>query len=141
MKTRGHNVEACSCGLLVDPSCPRLGLSPERLIFDPSETPVHGLLEIRCPYSQKEKSFSEIADPFYMVKEHQGTFREDRSHDYYFQVLGQMALAGLSWTYFAMFSDQFMIVERIRFCEQEWAVARPKLDHSFFSVLLPYLPK
>ncbi|KAH9364458.1 hypothetical protein HPB48_000207 [Haemaphysalis longicornis] len=141
MKTRGHNVEAFRCGLVVDPSCPWLGASPDRLIFDPSETPMHGVLEVRCPYSQKSKSVSQIAEPFYMVKDHQGIFRLDRSHDYYFQVLGQMALAGLSWTDFAVFSDHFMIVERIRFCEQDWAVARPKLDNFFFSVLLPYLAK
>lgn len=102
---------------------------------------MHGLLEVRCPYSQKGKSVSQIEEPFYMVKDHQGIFRLDRSHDYYFQVLGQMALAGLSWTDFAVFSDQFMIVERIRFCKQDWAVARPKLDNFFFSVLLPYLAK
>ncbi|XP_077535926.1 uncharacterized protein LOC144148223 [Haemaphysalis longicornis] len=141
MKTRGHDVEAFRCGLVVDPSCPWLGASPDRLIFDPSETPMHGLLEVKCPYSQKGKSVSQIEEAFYMVKDHQGIFRLDRSHDYYFQVLGQMALAGLSWTDFAVFSDQFMIVERIRFCEQDWAVARPKLDNFFFSVLLPYLAK
>ncbi|KAH9361106.1 hypothetical protein HPB48_002968 [Haemaphysalis longicornis] len=141
MKTRGHDVEAFRCGLVVDPSCPWLGASPDRLIFDPSETPMHGLLEVKCPYSQKGKSVSQIEEPFYMVKDHQGIFRLDRSHDYYFQVLGQMALAGLSWTDFAVFSDQFMIVERIRFCEQDWAVATPKLDNFFFSVLLPYLAK
>ncbi|KAH9375849.1 hypothetical protein HPB48_014551 [Haemaphysalis longicornis] len=137
MKTRGHDVEAFRCGLLVD----WLGSSPDRLILHPSETPMHGLLEVKCPYSQKGKSVSEIAEPFYLVKDHQGTFRLDRSHDYYFQVLGQMVLAGLSWTGFAVFSDQFMIVERIRFSEQDWAVARPKLDNFFFSVLLPYLAK
>ncbi|KAH9369437.1 hypothetical protein HPB48_000151 [Haemaphysalis longicornis] len=132
MKTRGHDVEAFRRGLVVDPSCPWLGASPDRLIFDPSETPMHGLLEVKCPYSQKGKSVSQIAEPFYMVKGHQDIFRLDRSHDYYFKVLGQMALAGLSWTDFAVFSDPFMIVERIRFCEQDWAVARPKLDNFSF---------
>ncbi|KAH9359993.1 hypothetical protein HPB48_020775 [Haemaphysalis longicornis] len=91
---------------------------------------MHGLLEVKCPYSQKGESVSEI-EPLYMVKDHQGAFRLDRSHDYYFQVLGQMALAGLSWTDLAVFSDQFMIVERIRLCEHDWT-ARPKLDNFFF---------
>ncbi|KAH9374945.1 hypothetical protein HPB48_020047 [Haemaphysalis longicornis] len=141
MKTRGHNVEAFKCGLLVDPSCPWLGASPDRLIVNPSETPMRGLLEVKCPYSQKGKSVSQIAEPFYMVKDHQGIFRLDGCHDCYFQVLGQMALAGLSSKDFAVFSNQFMIVERIRFGEQDWAVARRKLDNFFFSVSLPYLAK
>lgn len=102
---------------------------------------MHGLLEVKCPYSQKGKSIAKIAEPSFMVKDLQGTFRLDRSHDYYFQVLGQMALAGLSWTDFVVFSDKFMIIERIRFSEQDWSVARPKFHNFFFSVLLPYLAK
>ncbi|XP_077508760.1 uncharacterized protein LOC144120231 [Amblyomma americanum] len=50
MKTRGHDVEAFRSGLVVDPSCPWLGASPDRLLFDPwCEIPSHGLLEVKCP--------------------------------------------------------------------------------------------
>lgn len=132
-------MEAFPSGLLVDPSCPWLGASPDRLIFDPTEASVHGLLEVKCPYSLKGKSVDEIGDTYCMKKDNNGVFRLDRTHMYYYQVLGQMALCGLPWSDFVVFSENFILVERIRFSEVDWVVAKAKLDSFFFSVMLPYM--
>ncbi|XP_077497958.1 uncharacterized protein LOC144108650 [Amblyomma americanum] len=151
MKARGHDVEAFRSGLVVDPSfsvlerhpplqqCPWLGASPDRLLFDPCEIPSYGLLEVKCPYSLKGKTPEDMGDGHCLKKDSMGVFRLDRGHEYYYQVLGQMALSGLSWTDFVVFSDQFLIIDRVKFSAEDWAVARQKLDNFFFSVLLPYM--
>ncbi|KAK8771472.1 hypothetical protein V5799_025292 [Amblyomma americanum] len=123
MKARGHDVEAFWSGLVVDPSCPWLGASPDRLIFDPCETPSHGLLEVKCPYSLKGKTPDDMGDGHCLKKDSMGAFRLDSGHDYYYQVLGQMALSGISGTDFVVFSDQFLITDRVKFSAEDWAVA------------------
>ena len=46
----GFTVEMC--GLVVNPSLPWLGASPDGIVHDPSESSV-GLLEIKCPYTHR----------------------------------------------------------------------------------------
>ncbi|XP_077503333.1 uncharacterized protein LOC144113855 isoform X2 [Amblyomma americanum] len=139
MKARDHDVEALRSGLVVDPSCPWLGASPDSLIFNPCETPSHGLLEVKCPYSLKGKTPDDMGDGHCLKKDSMGAFRLDRGHDYYYQVLGRMALSGISWTDFFSFSDRPLIIDRVKFSAEDWAVARQKLDNFFFTVLLPYI--
>ncbi|XP_077484236.1 uncharacterized protein LOC144094187 [Amblyomma americanum] len=62
MKVKGHDVEAFRRGLVVDPSCPWLRASPDRLLFDQCEIPSHGLLEVKCPYSLKGKTPDGMGD-------------------------------------------------------------------------------
>ena len=40
----------CTCGLVINPSLPWLGASPDGLVEDPSEKCV-GLLQIKCPFT------------------------------------------------------------------------------------------
>lgn len=74
MRTRGRDVEASQSGLLADSSCPWLGASPDRFIFDPEETQVHGLLEVKCPYSLRGKSPDEMGDSHCMKKKQSQCF-------------------------------------------------------------------
>lgn len=59
----------------------------------------------------------EIPDTFYTKKNSQGVFRLARAHKYYFQMIGLMALSGLPWAGCVVFSEKYMLVERITFCE------------------------
>ena len=45
------NFTVYDCGLVVNPSHPYLGASPDGKVFDPSSTSPFGLLEIKCPYT------------------------------------------------------------------------------------------
>ena len=47
------------CGLVVNPSVPWLGASPDSLVKDSAEQNSFGLLEIKCPYTQ---CFSTVED-------------------------------------------------------------------------------
>ena len=47
------------CGLIVNPSIPWLGASPDGLVKDSADQSPFGLLEIKCPYTQR---FSTVED-------------------------------------------------------------------------------
>ncbi|KAG0440819.1 hypothetical protein HPB47_016167 [Ixodes persulcatus] len=77
LRCRGHSIQTTCCGIMVDPSLPWLGASPDRLVYDPKEPVPHGVLEVKCPYTMYHS-----ADPdsqtFYMRGTHQckGIFRD-----------------------------------------------------------------
>ncbi|KAM7304091.1 uncharacterized protein ISCGN_013991 [Ixodes scapularis] len=134
----GHDVEISACGLLVDPACPWLGASPDRLVYDPTEAVPHGVVEVKCPYT-----IWDCAEPdsksFYMVKDSAGVYRLSRDHHYYFQLLGQMALSDSLWGDFVVYCKHFLIVERISFSLPDWVRCKEALDTFYFATLLPYL--
>ena len=43
-------LEAKETGLWINTNFPGLGASPDGLLFDPSQTPPFGVLEIKCPH-------------------------------------------------------------------------------------------
>ncbi|CAN8014668.1 unnamed protein product [Ixodes persulcatus] len=92
MKSWGHNVSLQHCGLVVHPSCPWLGASPDRLVYDPEEL-TYGVLEVKCPYSLRdsEPDFVRSLD-FYLTFNENEEPSLNRDHHYYAHVLGQMAL-------------------------------------------------
>ena len=46
------NVTVRKCGFIVDPRCCWLGASPDGIVCDSQENE-DGLVEIKCPYSQR----------------------------------------------------------------------------------------
>lgn len=50
LKNLGHDVVTYNCGLMVPPTSPWLGASPDRIVYDPSEDPPFGLIEVKCPW-------------------------------------------------------------------------------------------
>ena len=70
----------------------------DRGVYDPAETPVFGLLEIKCLVSHTTTTVK------YLKKV--GNCRKlKRSHEYYYQVMGQMALTGMRWCDFSVYHD------------------------------------
>ncbi|KAH7986735.1 hypothetical protein HPB49_025839 [Dermacentor silvarum] len=62
-----------------------------------------------------------------------------RDHQYYHQLLGQMGVSQLRWGDFVVYGGDFLLIERIRFNENEWKSAREVLDNFYMDTLLPYL--
>ncbi|XP_064483151.1 uncharacterized protein LOC135396011 [Ornithodoros turicata] len=90
MRRLGHDVALSTAGIVVDPSCPWLGASPDRFVHDPTEAKPNGVLEIKCPYTLKdsEPSFAKNNIP-YLTLDDQGHPKLKRNHSYYYQVLGK----------------------------------------------------
>lgn len=120
------------CGFIVNPSAPHLGTSPDRKVYDPSCTLHCGLLEIKCPdiehFSMCKYLFkSNVTD----------THRLKTSHEYYFQVMGQMALTGSPWCdFFVKCKDDYHL-ERIHFDPLLWERMQNSLDKFWFEYHLP----
>lgn len=105
LQSLGHSATVGSCGIFVDSSTPWLGASPDRIVFDPTEVPPHGVLEVKCPKTFYDKSVEELKT-LKFCSEIKGDCPElRRTYDYYDQVLGQMAIAGLQWGDFVVFGD------------------------------------
>ena len=90
-------------------------------MLDRSYTPPLGLLEIKCPFTYKDLTPSEASlnQDFYceMVD---NKIRLKHSHKYYAQVQGQLALSGLTWCDFVVYTHAGLNIERINFNQTYW---------------------
>ena len=87
-----HLVNVYPVGVFINPSATHLACSPDRRVYDPTETPAWGLLEVKCPVKQ---SFTECE----YLKQNPTTLKYElkKKHEYYIQVKGQMGLTGAKW--------------------------------------------
>lgn len=125
--------EIFPCGFVINHHAPHLGASPDRKVIDPSASPMHGLLEIKCPNKRS------VRDCKYLHCKADGSLSLKTTHEYYFQVMGQMGITGLKWCdFFVKCSDDHHL-ERVHFQPKEWENMKCKLDTFFFSYFLPSL--
>ncbi|KAL6465048.1 hypothetical protein MHYP_G00273650 [Metynnis hypsauchen] len=74
----------------VQADAPWLGASPDGLIYDPSEYPPYGLLEVKWPNIRSYVDcHSQQQDKDILAPKHQ--------HVYYWQIQGQLLISGLEW--------------------------------------------
>ncbi|KAH7944973.1 hypothetical protein HPB49_003781 [Dermacentor silvarum] len=143
LRNTGRDVQLQCTGLFVNPEYPWLGASPDAIVYDPSEDPPWGCVEVKCPYSLKDADseklltardtcvdFDNLQHPSLKIE-----------HPYFAQVIGQMGVTELTWADFVIYSDNFVCVQRIKFEENVWEQMRVKLDEFYFMTLLPYYGK
>jgi hypothetical protein len=124
----GNNV--FKAGLLINPSCFHLGTSPDRKVIDPNATPIYGLLEIKCP------SADSITNLKYLTLVN-NSYKLKTSHDYYYQIMGQMGLTGALWCDLYIWCRDDFHLERIHFVPEKWQEMKQKLDIFYFNYYLP----
>ena len=77
----GRNV--FKVGFLINPSVPHLGCSPDRRVYDPSESSSWGFFEIKCCMAE------ELKDVEYLKKSPiTGVYSLKKSHQYFFRSWG-----------------------------------------------------
>lgn len=119
------NVNVYPCGIIVSPYSPWLAASPDRKVYHPSRIPQFGLLEIKCPV----KALSEC---MYLT----GSIEERKlkqNHNYFYQVMMQLAVTGLKWCYFYVWGLEEYHEEIIEFDEDVWDKMKHKLDLFYFN--------
>ena len=110
MRSRRHSkMKVENCGLFVLPDVPYLGASPDRLVQ--CNCCGQGLLEIKCPYSCA--GIAPSPDTVDYLEETDELVQLKRTHKYYFQMQGQMAITGRDFCDFFVFSQQGYYLERI----------------------------
>ena len=125
------SIKVHPCGLLVSPLAPHLGATPDGIIT--CECCDIGLLEIKCPYSVREKSPTTAS---YIEKTQTG-FRLSRKHDYYYQIQGQIAVFDYAYCDFVCWTQKGVFVERIFYDEKLVSNIIPKLNLFFIEAVLP----
>lgn len=96
-------VEVRETGLHLHPQYNFIGASPDRIVTVAGD---EGLLEVKCPLSQKGKTVLEAAKQKNFCCEVVGLeVRLKRKHPYFFQVQGQMAVTGHKWCHFVIWTE------------------------------------
>ena len=138
-----HPVRVEPCGLVLRPDNPVLGCSPDRRVTDPKAHPHYGIVEIKCPYHVRGITPLEAAqvDTQFCCEMDDQKVRLKRSHAYYIQVQGQMALTGTQWCDFVVYTFKGLHVERIAFDALFWNGIWKKLMSFYFEKFLPVVNK
>ncbi|XP_054259250.1 uncharacterized protein LOC128983994 [Macrosteles quadrilineatus] len=122
------------CGLFIDETYPFLGASPDGLVES------EGLIEVKCLYSIKDTSIEDHlkSNKTTCIELVSGKLRLKKSHDYYFQIQGQLNIAKRKWCDFVVFTRKGeLFVERIVIDEEFWAKVLPKLVQFYQECILP----
>ena len=108
------NFTVALSGLVVHPGHPHLGASPDGVVS--CDCCGLGVLEIKCPFSCTNKSFTEPSrdDAQFCLTVNEDSFFElKKAHEYYYQVQAQMKLTGACYCDFVVWSPDEFVVLRI----------------------------
>lgn len=122
-------VNVLPVGFIVHPDAPHLGASPDGRVYDPSESPPFGLVEVKC---STKNDVSQVAH----LKVQDGHASLRRSHAYYWQVQGQMAVTGLQWCDFVTDTLSTITVERVWRDESFIKQMKAKLDIFYHNIFM-----
>ena len=134
------NVTVRPSGFIIHPDSGWLGASPDGIITDPACQHSTGLLEVKCPYSKRDKSpqeacsdsnfFCELIDSKVILK---------KNHGYYHQVQLQLYVAAdfCSWCDFCVYTQKGISIQRI-LPDFKWRTESvQELDKFFNEYMLP----
>ena len=120
----GKPVDVVNTGLVLHTRFGFLGASPDGLVQDRSMSPCFGLLEIKCSYRPFMEKFTVEEEcgklPDFCCELKDGKAQLNRSHAYFYQIQGQMAICKASWCDFFVWIGPSVLCERINFDVQFW---------------------
>ena len=97
-------LEVQEAGLFVKNDLPYIGASPDAVCY--CECCTQFVIEIKCPYSIREKEVANAWNETDFLKMVDGVLSLNPSHKYYTQIQGQMALVGCSHGYFVVWTTK-----------------------------------
>ena len=140
----GHGgLRAVRAGFVVCKEYPFLGASPDAYVNDPHCIHKFGVAEIKCPYKYRDLSPEDAASnsDFCSVVNMQAgkkALQLKRSHQYYSQIQGQLAITQRLWCDFIIYTTKGISVERINFDSDYWKNdLLPKLTAFYDNCLCP----
>jgi hypothetical protein len=135
------DLTVCPCGFFVSPKYPFLGATPDGAVYDPSSThEPYGFLEVKCPYSQRDKTPREAcsSSDYFCCHVVNGTVSLRKNHPYYSQVQGQMGIGMRPWCDFVIYTTKGISIERIKFDSRFWEIELlPKLKEFYRKCVAP----
>ena len=130
MKKSHSSFTVETTGLHVCFDYPYLGASPDGLIH--CTCCGCGILEIKCPYSMRNST--PTSAPYLRTSE-SSKYSLSHTHNYYYQVQGQMGLVGQQFCDFVCWTPNGLYVERIIFDLDFFQEIEQKLRQFFVSVI------
>ena len=128
----GHSgLKVTKCGLFVSVDNPWLAASPDGLVNDPDYG--QGLLEIKNPYSAREKTLAEASThAAFCLKANDNKYKLKTKHDFYYQIQCQLYCVNLDWCDFVLRTNKDIHVERI-YKDSKWWSEQLKHYKNFIS--------
>lgn len=145
------NSSVTASGLHIHAEHSFLGASTDGKVLEtaPDGTTSTGCLEIKCPFSVSSVSIldrtpeqlaHEYPDTFCLRIDPDGTIHLKKDHKYYDQVIGEIAVLGVEWCDFVVFTPAGVFVERINFDKPHWEERLlPSLKLYFHQNVVPEL--
>ena len=129
-----------------------LQVSTTQLTASREQSLIQYLVEVKCPWILRDASSKEDwhgKKNFCLAFDSdRNDFFLDRSHEYYYQIQGQMACSGIKQCYFVVWSperdfhtctDEHMHIELIDFDPSFWVSLQTRLEYFYFNISLPFL--
>ncbi|KAK5642758.1 hypothetical protein RI129_008925 [Pyrocoelia pectoralis] len=121
------DVSCITTGLVIHPKYPFIAGSPDGLIGD------SGLIEIKCPFTIRDKNPNEIDLPFLI----NGKIRI--TSDYYYQIQGLLEITDRAWCDLVIFTFSGLKIVHIERNQQFWTkVIIPNLKEFYFFYFLVF---
>lgn len=140
---QSDNVVLKDAGLRIGKNSPYLGASVDRLICDKRTGQNLGCLELKNVFDGETASLADLAikrgNSFCLQYSRGGGLHLRKSHHYYAQIQGQMALWNLPFCDFVVYFDKVddIHVERVTFSEKYWKNLFPKLRSFYIRHVVP----
>ena len=141
-RENGHpGITVQKCGLYISEQNNWLAATPDGLVNDPEAIDHQtGLLEIKNPYSARDKSLLEacsVSSFCLELNKENKTPQLKCRHDYYFQVQCQLYCVNVQWCDFVVRSNKGIHVKRVYRDSKWWGLQMAKLRKFYFTALLP----
>lgn len=138
MSSQHSNFTVTQSGLHVSVEYPFLGASPDGIVS--CSCCGTGLLEIKCPFKYRDVRVTDIRDKAFCLQQNNaGKLELSRSHNYYIQVQGQLAVCKKQYSDFVCWTKHGIHVECIQVDSDLVSSLLPKLTRFFSRYLLPEL--
>jgi len=105
IQSHHENFIVIQCGLILDPEFPFMGVTPDGLVY--CKCCEDRVLEIKCPFSCKNKTFSEVVidNSSFFLADDGGSLALKEDHMYYYQVQLQMKLCHMQYCDFVAWRE------------------------------------
>ncbi|XP_076299458.1 uncharacterized protein LOC143218255 [Lasioglossum baleicum] len=114
------------CGLFIDYDIPYLGATPDGLINDDT------IVEIKCPYSAKDMSADDALENISCLRGMIINDQMNRTHDYYYQVQGQLHATNRQYAYFCFWTPHSRKTVRVERDDTFWATKMADKLETFY---------